>query len=126
PASRWHQHRGRWLALGTAALLVLAGVVYLTVNRHTLLLDKTHRIAFQKTQSYTSEVGHERAGTPHPEGEHLVYIRQSDSASQLLVRDQSGQDWVFAESPGMWQHLEWSPSGRQLVAVELTGEDNRP
>lgn len=126
PASRWHQHRGRWLALGTAALLVVAGVVYLTVNRHTLLLDKSHRIAFQKSQGYTSEVGHERAGTPHPEGEHLVYIRQSDSASQLLVRDESGQDWVFAESPGVWQHLEWSPSGRQLVAVELTGEDNRP
>lgn len=126
PASRWHPHGRRWLALGIAALLVLAGAVFLWLNRHTLLLDKSHRLVFQNSQGYTSEVGHERAGTPHPADQRLAYIRQSDGVSQLLVRDVRGQDWVFAESPGVWQQLEWSPSGRQLVAVELTGEDDSP
>ncbi len=121
-------------------LLVVAGVLllisglaamsYLYTHRHTLLLDKSHQTLFDSLHSFTSEVGHERGAEPHPNGRHLAYIVAAVTAEgaamearHLVIRDDAGRDWWFADAAGSWRKLDWSPDGRHLVAVELVGEE---
>lgn len=104
------------LALGGAAALLLA---WLLLPLPPSLPPKSHQQVFEQVQGYTNEVGHEREAVPHPQLAVMAYVRhQAAEGSQLVVRDERGRDWVVAESPGAWQHLEWSPSGRQLAVIE--------
>lgn len=116
--------------LGLAGLVLCLGVLaaYLYSSRYTLLIPTDHRTDFAAVRAYTSEIGHERAGEPHPDNRHLVYVRErftefgASTESELVIRNSQGEDWVLAGSSGSWIDLAWSPSGRQLAAVELIYE----
>src|SRR5690625_4807513 len=124
-----HSNRARRLRhLGLAALALSLGILglYLYTIRHTLLIPANHRTDFATVRAYTSEVGHERAGEPHPDNQHMVYVRErftgDGTESELVIRDGQGDDWVLAGSAGSWVDLAWSPGGKQLAAVELIYE----
>lgn len=126
-----HSDRARRLRqLALAALALSLGIVgvYLYTIRHTLLIPVDHRTDFATVRAYTSEVGHERAGEPHPDNQHMVYVRErftgdgAGTESELVIRDGQGDDWVLAGSAGSWVDLAWSPGGKQLAAVELIYE----
>jgi Tol biopolymer transport system component len=75
---------------------------------------------------YTNETGHERNAVPHPDNQHVAYIREKFNASglgetesEIIVRDQKGADWRIAASNGSWFKLAWSPVGTHLVAIEV-------
>src|SRR5690554_3309516 len=116
--------------LGLAGLVLCLGVLaaYLYSARYTLLIPAHHRTDFTAVRAYTSEIGHERAGEPHPDNRHLVYVRErftddgTGTESELVIRNSQGEDWVLAVSSGSWVDLAWSPSGGQLAAVELIYE----
>jgi DNA-binding winged helix-turn-helix (wHTH) protein len=89
-----------------------------------------HLKEFQSSRGFTSEVGHERSSEPHPDGDKVAYVRVTDTAgavqSQILIRDRDGRDWVLAGAEGTWTNLAWSPSGRNLVAVEMRRAEDVP
>src|SRR5690606_17757895 len=96
-----------WLAVLALGSLALAAGGWLLWQGRGPWLEKSHRLVFERLQGYTSEVGHERAGTPHPREDILAYVRQRDTGgSQLVVRDAGARDWIVAESGGNWQQLE--------------------
>jgi DNA-binding winged helix-turn-helix (wHTH) protein/Tol biopolymer transport system component len=120
----------QWRWVGVAGLLLCLGIfaAYLLPSRHTWFIPDGHRTDFTVVSAYTSEIGHERAGDPHPDNQHLVYIRErfaednQGTDSELVIRNNEGQDWVLAGSTGSWIDVAWSPSGGQLAAVELMYE----
>ena len=98
-----------------------------------LVIHKHHRTEFHEIVGYTNETGHERTAEPHPDNRHVAYIRERYNAhnlgevqSQLMIRNEEGQDWLVATSQGSWLNLAWSPAGSQLVAVEVKREEGLP
>ncbi|MDQ2078429.1 winged helix-turn-helix domain-containing protein [Marinimicrobium sp. ABcell2] len=117
----------RYVGLAGVVVVLVVLAAYLIPARHTLFISEHHRTDFAAVSAYTSEVGHERAGEPHPNNQHLVYIRDTfaegnQTESELVIRDSDGQDWVLATSSGAWVDLAWSPNGEFLAAVELMYE----
>ncbi|UZJ42939.1 winged helix-turn-helix domain-containing protein [Marinimicrobium sp. C6131] len=125
--------RRRWqpTLLGAVVLAILGGL-YLATQHTGLRLDKHHRTAFAGAQPLIAEMGHETAPEPHPDGQHLAYIRVLPVASgeirdyHLLVCDADGEDWRLASSAGPWLELGWSPSGESLLAIELIDDESQP
>lgn len=125
-------HR-RWRpALLGALLMAILGGLYLSTQYTGLWLDKDHRADFAGAQPLIAEMGHETSPEPHPDGEHLAYIRVLPVAGgqardyHLLVRDAEGEDWRLASTDGQWLELGWSPSGDSLLAVELIHDESQP
>lgn len=119
-------------ALLGAVVLAILGGLYLSAQHSGLRLDKHHRTDFAGAQPLIAEPGHETAPEPHPDGEHLAYIRVLPVASgkageyQLLVRDANGEDWRLASTDGQWLELGWSPSGDSLLAIEWIDDEGQP
>lgn len=116
-----------------ALLLLFLSAAYLALNWYTLFITKSHRTQFASITGYTSEVGHERGAEPHPDNQHVAYIKDLSgsggamaTASHLVVRNGKGRDWQFATSNGIWFELSWSPTGQSLVAIEKIREDGDP
>ncbi len=114
-----------------ALILVASGLTasYLLNNRH-LLYGQNPRTQFSFIVGYTSEQGHERMAEPHPDGNHVVFIRETSGPessaggiSALVIRDKNGEDWQVASSQGAWVDLAWSANGDSLVAVEIPQEN---
>ncbi len=120
--------RGRLTAswIAAAALLVLAAISYYAAIPTSLILVKNHKTSFNTAMGYTNETGHERNAVPHPDNQHVAYIREKfnvsglgETESEIIVRDQKGVDWRIATSNGSWFKLAWSPVGTHLVAIEV-------
>ncbi len=128
-----------------ASLAIVASVViatlYKTVNWDTLYLPNNHQTVFHTTQGYTNETGHERSATPHPDNQHLAYIREklitdqygavtsetkNETDSEIVIRNAAGKDWRIANSNGNWFKLAWSSAGNNLVAIEIKRRDGLP
>ncbi|MES2823142.1 MAG: winged helix-turn-helix domain-containing protein [Pseudomonadota bacterium] len=135
-AARWRLWYGRhsllWLGLA-GGMFVLALLVYSLVKIDSLSINKNHKTIFTAASGYTNETGHERGAEPHPKGNHIAYVREkfnanniSETASELLVRDNQGKDWRIATSQGSWFKLAWSPAGNHLVAVEVKRREDLP
>lgn len=127
-----HQYPWKTL-LGLLLLLVLVIAGYREINWETIYLPGNHQTKFQNTQGYTNETGHERNPTPHPDNQHLAYIREKQSTSQagetesdIMIRDLTGNDWRISSSTGTWLTLAWSPAGNNLVAIEVKRRDGFP
>lgn len=124
----------KWrIASVTIAVLVAIGALYKTVNWRTLYVSHNHQTVFYTTQGYTNETGHERSGAPHPDNQHLAYIRErlltnkpNDIESEIIIRNATGKDWRIANSDGTWFKLAWSPAGNNLVAIEVKRRDGLP
>ena len=126
----WYQRRILSLTL-FIAIIGLTTVLFVLSNTSEII-DKSHRLSFDDISGYTSQMGHERGSSPHPNNEHVAYIRRASShaadveeLSRLTVRGNNGEDWSFASSDGSWSMLEWSPSGQFLAAIEHIPK-NRP
>jgi len=121
--------------VASVAIVVLATIVvfYTTVNWSTLYLPHNHQTVFHTTQGYTNETGHERSAMPHPDNQHLAYIREklltdklTETESEIIIRNATGKDWRIANSDGNWFKLAWSPAGNNLVAIEVKRRDDLP
>jgi DNA-binding winged helix-turn-helix (wHTH) protein/Tol biopolymer transport system component len=127
-------HRTRWaIALGLVVLVVIIAATYRGINWGTLYLPTHHQTIFQSTQGYTNETGHERSATPHPDNQHLAYIREKliadqpgETLSEIVIRDAAGKDWRIASSNDAWLKLAWSSDGKNLVAIEVKRRDGLP
>lgn len=121
---------------GYLPLVIIACVISVLVGYHLLtnsipVVDKHHKTRFISTLGYTNETGHERNAAPHPDNQHLVYVReqlneQGETRSELVVRNRQGQDWVVATTNGYWFKLAWSPEGKHLVAAEVIQLEGMP
>lgn len=127
-------NRARWaIALGLVALVVMVIATYRGINWNTLYLPTHHQTVFHSTQGYTNETGHERSATPHPDNQHLAYIREKliadqpgETLSEIVIRDAAGKDWRIASSNDAWLKLAWSSDGKNLVAIEVKRRDGLP
>ncbi|MCE3253568.1 MAG: transcriptional regulator [Cellvibrio sp.] len=128
----------KWLAaLSMIFILIALAAIYKGINWHTIYIPNNHQTVFNTAQGYTNETGHERSATPHPDNQHLAYIReklnanQPDAArngteSEIVIRNAVGKDWRIANSDGTWFKLAWSPAGKNLVAIEVKRRDGLP
>ena len=124
----------KWrIASVTIVVLIAIAALYKTVNWNTLYLPRHHQTAFHATQGYTNETGHERSATPHPDNQHLAYIREkllgdklTETESEIIIRNTAGKDWRIASSDGNWFKLAWSSTGDNLVAIEVKRRDGLP
>lgn len=128
----------KWrIASLTIVVLATITTLYKAVNWGTLYLPHNHQTVFHTTQGYTNETGHERSVTPHPNNQHLAYIREkltphqqdgtaSETESEIIIRNAAGKDWRVANSDGNWFKLAWSPAGNNLVAIEVKRRDGLP
>lgn len=117
----------------TVIVLIAIAASYKTINWNTFYLPNNHQTAFHTTQGYTNETGHERSATPHPDNQHLAYIREKlitdqpgKTESEIVIRNTAGKDWHIANSDGNWFKLAWSPAGNNLVAIEVKHRDGLP
>lgn len=111
--------------------LILGGLYWIGSRTQKIELPpRFHLTDFKSSKGFTSEVGHERNAEPHADGERVAYVRDTaaDSVveSQILIRDRDGRDWQLASAEGLWVKLAWSPSGRNLVAVEMRRAEGLP
>lgn len=128
---RWSR-RSLWMVAAGASLIVgLLGYSFIPKGMEPI--DKHHKTVFHSTQGYTNETGHERNAVPHPDNNHVAYIRekfntrgQGDTDSEIMVRDSTGKDWRITQSLGSWFKLAWSPAGQHLVAVEVKRSEGLP
>lgn len=128
----------KWrIASLTIVVLATITTLYKAVNWGTLYLPHNHQTVFHTTQGYTNETGHERSATPHPNNQHIAYIREkltphqqdgtaSETESEIIIRNAAGKDWRVANSDGNWFKLAWSPAGNNLVAIEVKRRDGLP
>ena len=128
----------RWrTAILTAVILAAVGIIFNTLEWSTLYLPSDHKTVFKSTRGYTNETGHEQSATPHPDNQHIAYIREKrttntqDTArsaieSDIIIRNAAGKDWRVANSGGSWFKLAWSPTGNNLVAIEIKHRDGLP
>lgn len=63
-----------------------------------------------------------RLPAPHPKGRGLAFIQTVDEGqgaeNRIMIQNFNGPSWVLADSHAEWVALEWSSSGRNLVALE--------
>ncbi|WP_049629518.1 winged helix-turn-helix domain-containing protein [Cellvibrio sp. pealriver] len=124
-------------AILTAVILAAVGIIFNTLEWSTLYLPSDHKTVFQSTRGYTNETGHEQSATPHPDNQHIAYIREKRTTnkqnaarsaieSDIIIRNAAGKDWRVANSGGRWFKLAWSPTGNNLVAIEIKHRDGLP
>ncbi|MDN4502001.1 winged helix-turn-helix domain-containing protein [Alteromonadaceae bacterium BrNp21-10] len=116
----------RWLVSTSAivAVMIYALVTQLNSPQH-LSIKKQHKMLFSSVNSYTADIGHEQNAVPHPDNQHVAYVKNNNSTnpsgtqqSQLIVGDQKGSNWSIAHSNGIWFKYAWSPDGQHLAAIE--------
>lgn len=123
PAVKKQSDNKAWRYVALALLLLGAAVALFTeFNLPSVGTPHQHLTDFHSARGYTNETGHERSPTPHPDNQHLAYIRDKANdgrhQSDIVIRDATGKDWVIASSTGHWFKLAWSPAGKTLVAIE--------
>lgn len=126
----------RWLLVAALAMALVALAVLFWVapeSEAPLHPPKAHATRFDSLAQIVSSPAHERDAEPHPGGRYLAYVRDylqvSDAwslESQLMIRNSRNEDWQIASSQGSWVALAWSPSGKQLVAIELWRHEALP
>ncbi len=128
----WHWPRPA-LWIGVLSVLVIMSGVFIYSGAPHIRVVKAHKTLFVTSQGYTNETGHERNAVPHPDNEHVAYIREKfnsdnrgETDSDILVRDKNGKDWRVASTHGSWFKMAWSPSGQHLVAVEVRRSEGLP
>ena len=119
------------LIVALIVALIAVGFFWMGPKHQAIELPpQFHLTEFQSSTGFTNEVGRERNAEPHPDGERAAYVRdtKADSAvlSQIVIRDKEGHDWLLASAEGSWVSLAWSPSGRNLVAVDMRRAEGLP
>ena len=110
----------------------MLAIVFVFILSFTLIyfskntIDKSHRTIFHNVVGFTNETGHERIAEPHPDNQHVVYMRDTfktedltQNDSTLAIRSTQGAEWEVDTTSGNWYRVTWSPSATQLLAVEV-------
>lgn len=127
-------NRQRKMVVSVALVIVIVLCVLLLRHLQTQIPDveRTHHQVFSTVNGYTHETGHERSPEPHPNNQHIAYIREqfnpekvSGNKSHLIIRNANGEDWQIASSQGNWIALAWSPQGQHLVAIETNHHESQ-
>jgi DNA-binding winged helix-turn-helix (wHTH) protein/WD40 repeat protein len=123
------------VALGFA-LICIAVISLFFLNpasQAPTLEPKNHKSRFNASSEYTRASGHVRDAEPHPDNKHVAYIREQlisgtrwEINSELMIRNEKGDDWQIASSQGSWVSLAWSPTGQNLVAIEIWRQEGLP
>ena len=111
----------------TSLLVVCGAFFYFLKLQSTSYIPNeiVHKSSFDTNIGFTNEIGHERFALPHPGSANIAYIREhirtdenTKFLNELVIRDAKKQDWIVAQTDNEWHHIAWSPSGKQLLAIE--------
>lgn len=113
--------------VGVVCALVLAVMIFKSpVTPPPEFAAKAHKTHFSSVSDYSTVARHVRDAEPHPHKPHVAYIRERLTGkdqwaveSELVIRNERGEDWLLAATEGSWVWLSWSPDGQHLVAVEI-------
>lgn len=84
---------------------------------------------FTQVQPYVSNTGREKIIEPHAGSDRVAFIRDElnsqggQNQSHLLIQGQGGQEWQVSVARGNFIALSWSPSGRNIVAIDAHNEN---
>ncbi len=118
-----------WLPLALASLvcvLLVFAVLLMKQNDQQERLPSQPKIYAQATPLLSEEGSN---GLPEPDwvNNRLAFVRTSeqggDFASSLIVRHASGAQWVLSTAKGEFIDLAWSPSGRNLLVLEIQSNE---
>jgi len=130
-------HRRKRIAVWAvvpAALLLLSVLIWLNREPSEVaapIASINHHItAFTAAQPVAVPGKRDRSAEPHPDGRRIALLRDlvdgDEPQSQILIRETGGADWLLAAVDGFWTDLAWSPSGRNLVAIEIRRAEGLP
>lgn len=81
---------------------------------------------FTQVKPYVSNTGREQLIEPHSTSDRVAFVRDELSTetsntqkSHLLIKGNNGQEWLASTARGDFVYIAWSPSGRNLVAIDL-------
>lgn len=79
---------------------------------------------FTQVKPYVSNTGRERLIEPYTSSARVAFIRDEPehagaTENRLFIQGASGLEWQLSVARGQFVDLAWSPSGRNLVVVEL-------
>jgi DNA-binding winged helix-turn-helix (wHTH) protein len=107
------------------ALVVCVTVLLLTswkeqpLEETPFIVKKEHQTRFTASREFINNKFREILIRPHPNNQHLAYVRQRlqseqewEIDSQLMIKNLQGEDWQIALSHGSWDLLAWSPDGQ--------------
>ncbi len=113
PSSPPRSRTGRRLALGVAALVVIALAFPIAQWLRRAAPETTYTSA-----PLTSAIGQDSRPTWSPEGEFIAFARMREGSFDLMVQPMAGGEaTVRAGGPGDETPPRWSPDGRYLAYV---------
>ena len=110
-----------------------AAFLYSEFKHSSLWINATHKTSFASQEEVDNPVGFvSRLASPHPNNKVFAFVRErsapssSGANSELVVNKGTGKNWLISSGIDRWVHLEWSPDGNMLAAVELITNDTEP
>jgi DNA-binding winged helix-turn-helix (wHTH) protein len=91
-------------------------------------LDTVAVTQFSQVRPYVSNTGREALIEPHIDSERVALIRNEYSTvdevvnSNLFFHGMNSKEWQMSVARGNFTKLAWSPSGRNLVAIDAHSE----
>ncbi len=98
---------------------------HLTQPLESSIFGTNHQLAHANLfeASWPKTTSHESLVEPHPPSGRIALVKQQGNngawVHQLWVRDQTGGEWMVSTARGGFTDVAWSPSGRNLVALEV-------
>jgi serine/threonine protein kinase len=116
PTPRPRRSTGRWVALGIAAVVVIALAFPIVKWLRRDSPDKSYT-----SVPLTAAIGQDAAGSWSPEGEFIAFARTRDGSIDLMVQPVAGgEPTVRVGDPGDQRPPRWSPDGRYLAYISTS------
>lgn len=141
PVSRRYPWASWGAKLGLLAIVVIGGFLFLEYGKGrvdgamdssedpTTTVSIWHR-PLMRADLLIPDTANERDPEPHIGSGRMAYIKDGltlHSSSQLMVNNGRAPEWSASQARGRFIDLAWSPSGRNLVAVdEHRDEEGEP
>ncbi len=87
-------------------------------------IQKPYVTHFTQVQPYGSKAGGERVLEPYAVSNRAAFVRNVDEESRLFILGAGGREWQVSVARGQFVDLAWSPSGRNLVAVDVHSKED--
>lgn len=115
----------------TAFIAYLAYLYYPFKTEEKSVLTQDKLASFIQVKPFVSNTGREKIIVPHVNSNRVAFIRddntqnnsingldEGETKSYLYIKGTNGQQWQVSAARGNFVHLAWSPSGRNLVAID--------
>ncbi|TYK66528.1 winged helix-turn-helix domain-containing protein [Colwellia echini] len=114
------------------SVLAMSMAFYMLYSPATMDILKTEisQTVFSQVKPFVSNTGRERLIEPHVYSERVAFVRDAEldenkeRQSQLFIQGTKGTQWQIGTARGNFIALAWSPSGRNLVAVDAHHKNN--